>query len=311
MSKNFLLVEKYASTNVEECILPKSIKKVFLDIEKSGKVPNMILAGPPGVGKTNLCKALANSLDRDFMIINGSDERSIDVIRNKVKSYASTLSLSNTGKKILLIDEGDNLTNDSQLALRAVIEELQHNCSFIFTCNYKNRIDPAIQSRCPVVDFTIPSKEKPELAKQFYNKILYILDKENIKYENPNLLSKLLIKYFPDFRRTLNVLQKYSTSGTIDSSILAQATDININSLYEYLKERNFTEVRKWVINNLDNDPNTILRKFYDGVDTVMVKHSIPQAILIIHDHMSKNVVDNEVNLIACFIKIMIECEWI
>jgi DNA polymerase III delta prime subunit len=245
------------------------------------------------------------------MIINGSDERSIDVIRNKVKSYASTLSLSNTGKKILLIDEGDNLTNDSQLALRAVIEELQHNCSFIFTCNYKNRIDPAIQSRCPVVDFTIPSKEKPELAKQFYNKILYILDKENIKYENPNLLSKLLIKYFPDFRRTLNVLQKYSTSGTIDSSILAQATDININSLYEYLKERNFTEVRKWVINNLDNDPNTILRKFYDGVDTVMVKHSIPQAILIIHDHMSKNVVDNEVNLIACFIKIMIECEWI
>jgi DNA polymerase III delta prime subunit len=311
MSKNFLLVEKYASTNVEECILPKSIKKVFLDIEKSGKVPNMILAGPPGVGKTNLCKALANSLDRDFMIINGSDERSIDVIRNKVKSYASTLSLSNTGKKILLIDEGDNLTNDSQLALRAVIEELQHNCSFIFTCNYKNRIDPAIQSRCPVVDFTIPSKEKPELAKQFYNKILYILDKENIKYENPNLLSKLLIKYFPDFRRTLNVLQKYSTSGTIDSSILAQATDININSLYGYLKERNFTEVRKWVINNLDNDPNTILRKFYDGVDTVMVKHSIPQAILIIHDHMSKNVVDNEVNLIACFIKIMIECEWI
>jgi DNA polymerase III delta prime subunit len=311
MSKNFLFVEKYASKSVEECILPKSIKKVFLEIEKSGNVPNMILAGPPGVGKTNLCKALANSLDRDFMIINGSDERSIDVIRNKVKNYASTVSLSNTGKKILLIDEGDNLTNDSQLALRAAIEELQSNCSFIFTCNYKNRIDPALHSRCPVIDFVIPNKEKPELAKQFFDKIVYILEQENIKCENQNIISKLLIKYFPDFRRTLNVLQKYSNTGYIDTSVLAQATDIKISSLYEYLKNKNFTEVRKWVVDNLDNDPNMILRKFYDGLDNVMVKHSIPQAILIVHDHMGKNVVDNEVNLVACFIKIMIECEWI
>lgn len=311
MSKNFLFVEKYASKSVEECILPKSIKKVFLEIEKSGNVPNMILAGPPGVGKTNLCKALANSLDRDFMIINGSDERSIDVIRNKVKNYASTVSLSNTGKKILLIDEGDNLTNDSQLALRAAIEELQSNCSFIFTCNYKNRIDPALHSRCPVIDFVIPNKEKPELAKQFFDKIVYNLEQENIKCENQNIISKLLIKYFPDFRRTLNVLQKYSNTGYIDTSVLAQATDIKISSLYEYLKNKNFTEVRKWVVDNLDNDPNMILRKFYDGLDNVMVKHSIPQAILIVHDHMGKNVVDNEVNLVACFIKIMIECEWI
>ena len=311
MSKNFLFVEKYASKNVDECILPKSIKKVFLEIEKSGNVPNMILTGPPGVGKTNLCKALANSLDRDFMIINGSDERSIDVIRNKVKNYASTVSLSNTGKKILLIDEGDNLTNDSQLALRAAIEELQHNCSFIFTCNYKNRIDPALHSRCPVIDFVIPNKEKPELAKQFFDKIVYILEQENIKCENQNIVSKLLIKYFPDFRRTLNVLQKYSTTGHLDSSILAQATDIKISALYGYLKNKNFSETRKWVVDNLDNDPNMILRKFYDGIDTVMDKHSIPQAILIIHDHMGKNVVDNEVNLVACFIKIMIECEWI
>lgn len=309
--KDFLFVEKYASKNVGECILPKSIKKVFLEIEESGNVPNMILSGPPGIGKTNLIKALANSLDRDFMVINGSDERSIDVIRNKVKNYASTVSLSNTGKKILLIDEGDNLTNDSQLALRAAIEELQHNCSFVFTCNYKNRIDPALQSRCPVVDFTIPSKEKPELAAQFLKRIEEILDKENIKCENENVLTKLLIKYFPDFRRILNVLQKHSNSGFIDSSVLAQATDIKISALYDYLKNRNYNEVRKWVINNLDNDPNVILRKFYDGLESVMVKHSIPQAILIIHDHMSKNVVDNEINLIACFIKVMIECEWI
>jgi DNA polymerase III delta prime subunit len=311
MSKNFLFVEKYASKSVEECILPKSIKKLFLEIEKSGNVPNMILAGPPGIGKTNLCKALAHSLDRDFMIINGSDERSIDVIRTKVKNYASTVSLSNTGKKILLIDEGDNLTNDSQLALRAAIEELQHNCSFIFTCNYKNRIDPALHSRCPVIDFMIPNKEKPELAKQFFDKIVYILEQENIKCENENIISKLLIKYFPDFRRTLNVLDKYSNTGLLDSSILAQATDIKISALYGYLKNKNFTEVRKWVVDNLDNDPNMILRKFYDGIENVMTKHSIPQAILIIHDHMGKNVVDNEVNLIACFIKIMIECEWI
>jgi DNA polymerase III delta prime subunit len=311
MSKDFLFVEKYASKNVSECILPKSIKKVFLEIESSGKVPNMILAGPPGVGKTNLVKALATSLDRDFMIINGSDERSIDVIRNKVKNYASTISLSNTGKKILLIDEGDNLTNDSQLALRAAIEELQHNCSFIFTCNYINRIDPALQSRCPVVDFKIPSKEKPELASQFLKRINYILDKENIKLENEKVLTKLLIKYFPDFRKILNILQKHSNSGFIDSSILAQVADIKISSLYEHLKNKNFNEVRKWVVDNLDNDPNIILKRFYEGLDSVMVKHSIPQAILIIHDHMSKNVVDNEVNLIACFIKIMIECEWI
>jgi DNA polymerase III delta prime subunit len=311
MNNEFLFVEKYSSKNVSECILPKSIKKIFIEIEKSGKVPNMILSGPPGVGKTNLVRALANSLDRDFMIINGSDERSIDVIRNKVKNYASTVSLSNTGKKILLIDEGDNLTNDSQLALRAAIEELQHNCSFIFTCNYKNRIDPALHSRCPVIDFTIPSSERPELAKQFYDRILYILEKENIKCDNDAIITRFLIKYFPDFRRTLNVLQRYSNTGFIDSSILAQANDIKLASLYTHLKERNFSEVRKWVIDNLDNDPNIILRKFYDGLESVMVKHSIPQAILIIHDHMSKNVVDNEVNLIACFIKIMIECEWI
>jgi DNA polymerase III delta prime subunit len=311
MNKDFLFVEKYASKNVDECILPKSIKKVFLEIETSGKVPNMILSGSPGVGKTNLVKALAKSLDRDFMIINGSDERSIDVIRNKVKNYASTISLSNTGKKILLIDEGDNLTNDSQLALRAAIEELQHNCSFIFTCNYKNRIDPALQSRCPVIDFTIPSKEKPELASQFLKRINYILDQENIKLEDKKILTKILIKYFPDFRKILNVLQKHSNSGFIDSSILAQANDIKISTLYGYLKNKNFNEARKWVVENLDNDPSIVLRKFYDGLDSVMVKHSIPQAILIIHDHMSKNVVDNEVNLIACFIKIMIECEWI
>jgi DNA polymerase III delta prime subunit len=311
MNKDFLFVEKYASKNVDECILPKSIKKVFLEIETSGKVPNMILSGSPGVGKTNLVKALAKSLDRDFMIINGSDERSIDVIRNKVKNYASTISLSNTGKKILLIDEGDNLTNDSQLALRAAIEELQHNCSFIFTCNYKNRIDPALQSRCPVIDFTIPSKEKPELASQFLKRINYILDQENIKLEDEKILTKILIKYFPDFRKILNVLQKHSNSGFIDSSILAQANDIKISTLYGYLKNKNFNEARKWVVENLDNDPSIVLRKFYDGLDSVMVKHSIPQAILIIHDHMSKNVVDNEVNLIACFIKIMIECEWI
>jgi DNA polymerase III delta prime subunit len=270
----------------------------------------MILSGPPGIGKTNLIRALAKSLDRDFLIINGSDERSIDVIRNKVKNYASTVSLCSSGKKILLIDEGDNLTNDSQLALRAIIEDLQSNCSFVFTCNYKNRIDPALQSRCPVIDFTIPSKEKPALAKQFNDRILYILDQEGIRCEDEKIIVKLLIKHFPDFRRVLNVLQKYSNSGVIDSSVLAQSSDVKISDLYKYLKEKNFTETRKWVINNLDSDPNVILRKVFDGLEAVMTKPSIPQAILIIHDHMSKNVVDNEINLIACFIKLMVECEW-
>lgn len=311
MNRDFIFVEKYAPQKVEQCILPESIKSFFLDVRNSGKVPNMILSGPPGIGKTSTIKALAEELDRDFMIINGSDERSIDIIRNKVKNYASTLSLSNTGKKILLIDEADNLTNDAQLALRASIEELQSNCTFIFTCNYKNKLIPPLHSRAAVIDFSIPSGEKPKLAADFMKRIIEILSNEKIEFEKQAVVG-LINKYFPDFRRTLNEIQRYSSGGKVDSGILANIYDVKVSGLVKYLKEKNFTEVRKWVIQNMDNDPNVVLRKVYDVLYESAVESTIPAAILIIskYQYRSAFVADTEINLLACLTEIMCEVEW-
>lgn len=311
MNRDFIFVEKYAPQKVEQCILPESIKSFFMDVRDSGKVPNMILSGPPGIGKTSTIKTLAGELDRDFMIINGSDERSIDVIRNKVKNYASTLSLSNTGKKILLIDEADNLTNDAQLALRASIEELQSNCTFIFTCNYKNKLIPPLHSRAAVIDFSIPSGEKPKLAADFMKRIIEILSKEKIEFEKQAVVG-LINKYFPDFRRTLNEIQRYSSGGKVDAGILANIYDVKISGLVKFLKERNFTEVRKWVIQNMDNDPNVVLRKVYDILYESAVESTIPAAILIIskYQYRSAFVADTEINLLACLTEIMCEVEW-
>lgn len=310
MAYEYLWVEKYAPKTVEECILPDNLKQYFIDIRDSQKIPNMILSGAKGRGKTSILLALARELDRDIMIINGSDERTIDVIRNKVKNYASTISL-NPGKKILLIDEGDNLTNDAQLALRGCIEEFQKNCSFVFTCNNINGIHEAIQSRCPPVLFTIPVDERKKLMAQFFKRLTDILEQENIKCEDNNILVKFIARHFPDFRKTIHLLESYSKSGIIRSNILSQVSDMNITQLYKMLKEKRFVDVRKWVVENLDNDPNLILRRVYDGLEDVMEKPSIPAAILTIHDHMNSNVADNEINLIACFIKIMVDCEWL
>lgn len=310
MGYEYLWVEKYAPRTIDECILPEYIKTQFIDIRDSKKVPNMILSGPRGGGKTSTVLALSKELDRDIMIINGSDERTIDVIRNKVKNYASTISL-NPGKKILLIDEGDNMTNDAQLALRGCIEEFQKNCTFIFTCNNLNGINEAIQSRCPPIVFKIPQKEKALLMGQFYERILGILQQENIVCEDNKILVRFIAKYFPDFRKTIHLLETHSKSGKISTNILAQVADINITLLYKLLKEKRFNDVRKWVVDNLENDPNIILRRFYDGLESVMEKPSIPAAILIIYDHMSSQVMDNEINLLACFTKIMVDCEWL
>jgi len=311
MNSDFIFVEKYAPQKVEQCILPQSIKDFFIVVRNSGKVPNMILSGPPGIGKTSTIKALANELDRDFMIINGSDERSIDIIRNKVKNYASTLSLSNTGKKILLIDEADNLTNDAQLALRASIEELQRNCTFAFTCNYKNKLILPLHSRAAVIDFSIPTKEKPKLAAEFMKRINEILTTERIEYETPAIVG-LINKYFPDFRRTLNEIQRYSSGGKVDSGILANVADIKVSNLVDFMKNKNFTEVRKWVIQNMDNDPNIVLRKVYDTLYEAAVESTIPAAILIIskYQYRSAFVADNEINLLACLTEVMCEVEW-
>lgn len=310
MAYEYLWVDKYSPQKIEECILPEGIKKQFIDIRDSKQIPNMILAGSKGIGKTSCIYALAKELQRDMMMINGSDERTIDVIRNKVKNYASTVSL-NPGKKILLIDEGDNMTHDAQLALRGCIEDLQKNCTFIFTCNNLNGIHDAIQSRCPPVIFKIPTKEKSVLMAEFYNRILRILENENVKCDDNRILVKFIAKHFPDFRRTIHLLETHSKSGVIGTNILAQVSDVNIASLFKCLKERRFTDVRKWVVENLENDPHMILRKIYEGLDNVMQNHSIPAAILIIHDHMTANVADNEINLLACLTKIMVECEWL
>jgi replication factor C small subunit len=310
MAYEYLWVEKYSPKTIDECILPEYIKDQFINIRDSKKVPNMILSGPKGIGKTSTILALSKELDRDLMIINGSDERTIDVIRNKVKNYASTISL-NPGKKILLIDEGDNMTNDAQLALRGCIEEFQKNCSFIFTCNNLNGINEAIQSRCPPITFKIPSKEKALLMGEFYKRITDILKTENVTCDDTKILVHFIAKNFPDFRRTIHLLETHSKSGSISTNILAQVSDLNISVLYRLLKEKRFNDVRKWVVDNLENDPNIILRRFYDGLDSVMEKPSIPAAILIIHDHMSSSVMDNEINLIACFTKIMVDCEWL
>jgi DNA polymerase III delta prime subunit len=311
MNSDFIFVEKYAPQKVEQCILPQSIKDFFIDVRNSGKVPNMILSGPPGIGKTSTIKALANELDRDFMIINGSDERSIDIIRNKVKNYASTLSLSNTGKKILLIDEADNLTNDAQLALRASIEELQTNCTFVFTCNYKNKLIPPLHSRAAVIDFSIPTKEKPKLAAEFMKRINEILTTEKIEYDTSAIVG-LINKYFPDFRRTLNEIQRYSSGGKVDSGILANVADIKVSNLVDFMKNKNFTEVRKWVVQNMDNDPNIVLRKVYDTLYEYALESTIPAAILIIskYQYRSAFVADNEINLLACLTEVMCEVEW-
>jgi DNA polymerase III delta prime subunit len=310
MAYEYLWVEKYAPQTVEECILPDDLKQYFIDIRDSQKVPNMILSGKKGIGKTSVIFALAKELDRDIMIINGSDERTIDVIRNKVKNYASTISL-NPGKKILLIDEGDNLTNDAQLALRGCIEEFQKNCSFVFTCNNINGIHEAIQSRCPPVTFTIPANERKKLMAQLFKRLIDILEKENVKCEDNNILVKFIARHFPDFRKTIHLLESYSKSGVIRSNILSQVSDVNITLLYRLLKEKKFVDVRKWIVDNIDNEPNLILRRVYDGLEDVMDKPSIPAAILTIHDHMNTNAADNEINLLACFIKLMVDCEWL
>ena len=298
---------------MEEVILPKDLKNLFIGIRDSGKTSHMTLAGPKGCGKTSTIKALAKELNVDFMMINGSKERSIDTIRTTVESYASSVSMYSSGKKILLIDEADNLTQDAQKAFLGVIEATQKNCIFVLTCNYPNRIDPAVLSRCPIINFKFPKEEKPQLLADFYTSILKIIEENKIKVDDKKVVAKLVAKYFPDFRRTLNILQQYSASGEINSSVLAQVSDIKVSTLYKAMKEKNFGEVRKWAINNLDNDATMVLRSVYDGLEGVMKPYSIPAAILIIHEHMACNVMDNEVNLITCFIKLMMEdaIEWL
>ena len=310
---NTLWVEKYRPTKIEDCILPDEIKTTFQSIVDSGEIPNLLLTGSPGIGKTTVAKALCNQLDCDWLMINGSDEgRMIDTLRTTVVNYASTVSLSG-GKKVIVIDEADYMNKDSvQPALRGVIEEFSKNCRFIFTCNFKNRIIPALHSRCSVVDFVISKDVKPALGMEMLANVKRILNTEKVEYEE-SVLVQLILKYFPDFRRVINELQKYSLNGVIDEDILKQSSDENFNELFVALKEKDFSSMRKWVAQNIDNDHVRLYRQIYDTLNNRFEKKSIPQAVLTIADYSYKSafVADQEVNMVACLTEIMMDCEFI
>ena len=310
---DFIWVEKYRPTTIDECILPKGIKKTFQDFVERGEIPNMLLSGPPGIGKTTVAKALCYQLKADYYVINGSDEgRFLDTVRNSAKNFASTVSLTSDSKhKVIIIDEADNTTSDVQLLLRASIEEFSRNCRFIFTCNYKNKIIEPLHSRCSVVDFAINKRDKPTIAAEFFSRLNYILEQEKVETDK-KVLAELINKHFPDWRRVLNECQRYAVSGKIDSGILAAFSDVAVNDLIKNLKQKNFSEVRKWVVTNMDNDTSVLLRRIYDSLYDSLEHSTIPAAVLIIakYQYQIAFVADQEINLLAALTEIMVECEF-
>ena len=310
---DFLWVEKYRPEKVDDCILPVESKKMFKGFLDQGQIPNLLLSGPAGIGKTTIAKALCKELGADYYVINGSDEgRFLDTVRNKAKTFASTVSLtSSAGTKIIIVDEADNTTPDVQLLLRASIEEFQKNCRFIFTCNYKNKIIEPLHSRCSVVDFHIKGREKAELASAFLKRINTILETESVEFEL-KVVAEVIQKHFPDFRRTLNELQRYASKGRIDTGILAQVSDVKISDLIGYLRNREFTNMKKWVTSNIDNEPQVIMRKIYDNLYTYLLPKSIPEAVLVIGEYQYKAtfVMDQEINLVAFLTELMMRCEF-
>jgi DNA polymerase III delta prime subunit len=313
MRNDFLWVEKYRPQVIEDCILPTDVKNTFKSFVDQGEIPNLLLSGTAGVGKTTIAKALCNELGADFYVINGSDEgRFLDTVRNQAKNFASTVSLTSSSKhKVLIIDEADNTTPDVQLLLRASIEEFQKNCRFIFTCNFKNKIIDPLHSRTTVVEFNTRGKTKAQLASAFFKRCTTILDGEGVEYED-RVVAEVVQKYYPDFRRTLNELQRYSSTGKIDTGILATLGDANINDLTSALKNKKFNDVKKWVTQNLDSDPTAILRKIYDNLADIMDGPSIAAAVLIIAEYQYKSafVADQEINLLAALTQIMLECNF-
>ena len=313
MRDEFLWVEKYRPKTIQDCILPETIKKTFLDFLDKGEVPNLLLAGPAGCGKTTVAKALCNQLGVDVYVINGSDEgRFLDTVRNNAKNFASTVSFSSESKhKVIIIDEADNTTPDVQLLLRASIEEFSSNCRFIFTCNYKNKIIEPLHSRCAVIEFGIKGKQKQEIATCFFKRLNSILEQEKVECDK-KVLAQLINNHFPDWRRVLNECQRYSVGGKIDSGILATFTDVQVNDLVKNLKEKNFPQVRKWVVDNLDNDTSVLLRRIYDSLYESLVPSTIPAAVLVIakYQYQIAFVADQEINLLACLTEIMVECKF-
>ena len=308
MSEHFLWVEKYRPKTIDDCILPKEQKDYFKNLVKNGEIQNMLLCGTAGTGKTTVARALCEQLNSDYIIINGSEESGIDVLRTKIKSFASTVSFTGN-TKVVILDEADYLNpNSTQPALRGFIEEFANNCRFIFTCNFKNRIIQPLHSRCAVVEFKIPNQEKPKLAAQFFKRLADIMSFESIEFD-PKVMAKVVEKHFPDFRRTLNELQRYAQSGKIDEGILTNLAEANMNELVASIKEKDWKRMRTWVVNNLDNDPVSLFRKIYDTL--IPITNQVPQLVLTIADYQYKSafVSDQEINLVACLTEIMASVE--
>ena len=310
--KNFLWVENFRPKRVSDCILPSSIKETFQSFVNDGKIPNLILSGGPGVGKTSVALAMCNEVGADYLMINGSNEgRNIDTVRTTLTQYCSSVSMGG-GRKVVIVDEADYMNAESvQPALRGFIEEFSANVTFIFTCNFRNRIIEPIHSRCSVIEFVIPKSDRPPLASECLNRVKNILSEFQIKYVE-QVLIELIMKHFPDMRRVLNELQRYSAGGVIDAGILAQISEVNLMELMKALKAKHFSEVRRWVTENIDNDPVRIFRKIYDGVNGHLKDASVPQAVLILADYQYKSafVADQEINLVACLTEMMVDCEF-
>ena len=306
-------MEKYRPHIIDDCILPQTIKEVFKGFVKQGELPNLLLSGTAGVGKTTIAKALCDEIGASYIIINGSDEgRFLDTVRNRVRQFATTVSLtSGASHKVVIIDEADNTTNDVQLSLRTAVEEFHSNCRFIFTCNFSNKIIEPLHSRCTGVDFRIKPEQAVKLQGEFFNRLKTILTSENVKFED-KVLAKLVRRYYPDWRRLINECQRYSASGAIDSAILVDVADVNLDSLLSSLKKKDFTTVKNWVVQHMDNDPTMVMRKIYDSLYDVLKPSSIPEAVLVIAKYMNNIpiVPDQEINLLACLTEIMMSCEF-
>ena len=306
-----LWVEKYRPSKISECILTDDLKKTFQTFVDEGKIPNLLLTGGPGVGKTTVAKAMLEELGATYMMINGSEESGIDVLRNKIKNFASTVSMDGN-RKFVILDEADYLNPQStQPALRGFIEEFHKNCGFILTCNFKNRIIDPLHYRCSVIEFRIPATEKPKLAGEFFKRVQTILGEEGVQYQ-PKAVASIVEKYFPDWRRVLNELQRYSVSGMIDSGILVNISETNMKDLTTFLKEKDFKSIRKWVANNLDNDPARMYRKVYDALYEDIQPQTVPHLVLATADYSYKSafVADQEINMLAFMIEIMTQVQF-
>ena len=307
----FLWVEKYRPQKIDDCVLPQALKETFRQYVEQGELPNFLFTGSAGVGKTTIAKALCNEIGAEFMMINGSEESGIDTLRTKIKGFASTISLTDA-KKVVILDEADYLNaNSTQPALRGFIEEFANNCRFILTCNFKNRIIEPIHSRCSVIEFKIDSKDKQEIAATFFKRAVSILKQEQIEFD-PKVVAELITKHFPDYRRILNELQRYSVSGKIDSGILVNMSEESFKGLIKLLKEKDFTEVRKWVSKNSDSDTTSLFRELYDSAANTIEPNSVPQLVLILADYQYKAafVADHELNIMAALTEIMAQCKF-